>query len=74
MSEWVGGWMRREEVREGLARTVTDQLKSLHLVNEEASFWVAKEVLWVSNELHLESCMAHGFTESPACLCTCTCV
>ena len=26
--------MRREEVREGLARTVTDQLKSLHLVNE----------------------------------------
>ena len=34
MGEWVGGWMRREEVREGLARTVTDQLKSLHLVNE----------------------------------------
>ena len=30
MSEWVGGWMRRE----GLARTATDQLKSLHLVNE----------------------------------------
>ena len=34
VGEWVGGWMRREEVREGLARTVTDQLKSLHLVNE----------------------------------------
>ena len=34
MGEWVGGWMRREEVREGLARTATDQLKSLHLVNE----------------------------------------